>query len=93
MAHFHRAWLVRLYAPAWHLAGKEAWIRMGLEENELAEKLYAAALLQAPEPERSTFLANLAVVKERLGKREDAHRIRERLAQRRPDLADYLGSG
>lgn len=87
---FRRAWLVRLYAPDWYIDGKEAFICMELEEYHRAEQLYLAAIPLAPEPEKSTFLANLSVIAERLGKSEEAARLRRRLADQRPDLAELL---
>jgi len=83
-----RAWFVRLYSPGWYNRSREGWIRMAAGDNEAAERLLARAASAAPEPHRSTCLANLATVKTRLGKDEDARRIRTRIHSTRPELQD-----
>lgn len=85
-----RSWLVRLYAPLWYVRGKEALVCQEEGRFARAEQLYGEALPLAPEPEQTTFLANLALVEDRQGKHEQAARTRQRLARLRPDLAEAL---
>lgn len=87
----HRgAWFVRLYSPGWYNRSREGWIRMAVGQDELAERLLERAVKGAPEPHRSTCRANLATVKSRLGKHDDARRIRARIHRTRPELREFL---
>ena len=85
-----RAWLVRLYLSRWYVRGRQAWVAVEAGELAKAEQLYQHAVLEAGEPERSRFLANLVTVKRRLGKDEEADRIVRRLGATRPDLLAAL---
>jgi tetratricopeptide (TPR) repeat protein len=84
---YRSARLVRLYSPAWYLLGRRAWIASEQGELARAEALYSEAILEAREPERSTFIANLTTLKRRLGKEEEAAALQRRLNRDRPDLA------
>ncbi len=87
---FRRAVLARGLSPRWYRLGTEGWICMASGQDAKALTLLREAVTVAPEPQRSSYLANLATLEERSGDPAQAQRIRSHIARRRPDLAAYL---
>jgi len=88
-----RAWLIRHYGPHWYVLGRQAWAAAEAGRHEEAERLYERAALDSQEPDRSRFLANLVSVKRKLGKQEEAEKLRRLVARKRPELVEALDQG